>query len=554
MKTSLIIKTACIVYLVSFCGCKKMLKEYNPTGLTDDKVYTTPAGFESLVNASYTYLRSWYGKEGGFSMSEMGTDIWTSGSAESYPDLNQYKNLQAINVPVTNSWKQFYAGINLCNTGISKIDEAGLTASIKTTRTAELKFLRAFYYWHIAETWGGVHFTTDQTQGIVTEANKTLISKFYDQIFEDLTFAVANLPTSTGDYGRATKPAAEALLARCYLTRGYVDPSYFTLAIQHAKNVINNYNFSLLPNYADLWKMSNNTNKEVVWALNYSTVLAYNDLQDPTLYPGGDSRGSNNGHLLFTMKYDDQPGMFRDIANGRPFNRYMPTLFLLELFDETKDSRYLGSFEPVFYCNQTNAAQRPVGMNVGDTAIFCTKATISTATQTTKKYRTYDRVKVYNANGSAKDKLHYVSLKKFKDPTRPNINEQQSSHDAWIFRLAEMYFIIAEANVTSNPAEAAQYINVIRTRAALPGQQGAMQITAADITLDFILDEKAREFAGEQIRWFDLKRTGTLISRVKAHNPDAASIQSFHLVRPIPQSQIDAVTNKGEFTQNPGYQ
>jgi hypothetical protein len=82
-----------------------------------------------------------------------------------------------------------------------------------------------------------------------------------------------------------------------------------------------------------------------------------------------------------------------------------------------------------------------------------------------------------------------------------------------------------------------------------------MQITAADVTLDFILDERAREFAGEQLRWFDLKRTGKLLDRVKALNPDVASkIQSYHTVRPIPQSQLDAVTNRSEFTQNPGYQ
>jgi len=549
------IKTACIVYLVSFCGCKKMLKEYNPSGLTDDVVYTTPAGFESLVNASYTYLRSWYGKEPGINISEMGTDIWTSGSGEAYPDLTQYKNLQGINSALTNAWKQFYAGINLCNAGLARIDEAGLTPAIKTTRTAELKFLRAFYYWHIVETWGDVHFTVDQTSGIVTEANKTPSAKFYEQIFADLNFAVSNLPSTTGDYGRATKPAAEALLARAYLTRAYTDASYFPLAVTHAKNVINNYNFSLMPNYADLWKMSNNVNSEVVWALNYSTVLAYNDLQDPVLFPGGDSRGSNNAHLLYTMKYDDQPGMYRDIQNGRPFNRYMPTLFLLNLFDETKDSRYEGSFETVFYCNQPDASKRPAGMNVGDTAVYCSKYSIPLSVQSTKVYRTYDRDKTYNVNASAKDKLHYVSLKKFKDPTRPNINEQQSSHDTWIFRLAEMYFIIAEADVTLNTSEAAQYLNVIRTRAALPGQQAAMQISASDITLDFVLDEKAREFAGEQIRWFDLKRTGKLLSRIQAHNPDAAiNIQPYHVVRPIPQSQIDAVTNKGEFTQNPGYQ
>jgi hypothetical protein len=95
------------------------------------------------------------------------------------------------------------------------------------------------------------------------------------------------------------------------------------------------YGFTLLPNYADLWKMSNLKNKEVVYAVNYAVNLSLNDLSDPILNPLGHSRGSNNGHMLFAMKYDDQAGMFRDIANGRPFNRYMPTRFLLDLIQIT---------------------------------------------------------------------------------------------------------------------------------------------------------------------------------------------------------------------------
>ncbi|WP_143092931.1 RagB/SusD family nutrient uptake outer membrane protein, partial [Arsenicibacter rosenii] len=101
---------------------------------------------------------------------------------------------------------------------------------------------------------------------------------------------------------------------------------------------------------------------------------------------------------------------------------------------------------------------------------------------------------------------------------------------------------------------AAYYVNQVRTRAAVTGRQSAMQVSAADITLDFILDERARELAGEQYRWFDLKRTNKLLERVRKYNPDAGKyVQDFHLLRPIPQSEIDAVTTKGTFTQNPGY-
>jgi hypothetical protein len=79
------------------------------------------------------------------------------------------------------------------------------------------------------------------------------------------------------------------------------------------------------------------------------------------------------------------------------------------------------------------------------------------------------------------------------------------------------------------------------------------------VTLETILDERALELCGEQQRWFDLKRTKTLVSRVKAYNAQASgNIQDIHYYRPIPQAQLDAVTNLSTtagsgFWQNPGY-
>ncbi|WP_442590266.1 RagB/SusD family nutrient uptake outer membrane protein [Pedobacter sp. AW31-3R] len=524
-------------------SCKKDLQEKNYTGVTAESVFTTPEGFETLVNGAYAYQRWWYGKEEGFSISEMGTDLWMSGAGDISTDLTQYINLQAGNSLLTTEWQQLYAVINLCNTGINRISGAGLAAEVRPVREAELKFLRAFYYWHIVQTWGGVHFSLEETVGIVTTANKTPVETFNKQIIDDLLFAVSNLPVTTKDYGRVTKPAAQAFLARMYLTQ-----NKFTEARDMAAAVINGgYGYRLLPAYADLWKMANVKNTEVVYAVNYSTNLVLNDLLDKILNPLGHSRGSNNGHMVFAMKYDDQPGMIRDIANGRPFNRYMPTRFLLDLYSEN-DSRYEGSFKTVWYANSATTT----GLKVGDTAIFATKNVYAPAG---KLYKTFDRNAVYNANGTVKDQLHYVSLNKFDDPTRLSANEAQSARDAFVIRFAELYLIAAEADFNlGNLTEAASYINVLRTRAAKPGKVAEMQVTPEQITIDFILDERAREFAGEQMRWFDLKRTGKLLERVKAHNPNAATIQEFHTVRPIPRAQMDAITNKEEFKQNPGYQ
>lgn len=529
-------------------GCNDVLDEYNPSGLTSETVYTTPEGFETLVNAAYTYQRWWYGKEEGYNIAETGTDIWTSGAGEVYRDLTQYLNLQGSNGALASEWREFYAAVNLCNGGIARIDQAGLSAALRPVREGELRFLRAFYYWHIVETWGGVHFTTEETNGIIATANKTPVETFYNLIFEDLKIAVANLPATQPQYGRVTKGAAQAFLARMYLTRGMNKE-----ASEMAEAVLKgNYGYKLEDNYANLWKMGNLKTKEAIYVVDYSANLALNDLANSTFNPYGHGRGSNNAHLLFLMKYDDRPGMTRDIVNGRPFNRYMPTRFLLDLYSED-DARYEGTFMESWYANATS---RPAGVNLGDTAVYCSRKEIPDAVETTKKYQTYDRSKIYLTDGTVKDNLRYPTLSKFMDPTRASLNEAQSARDVFVIRLAEVYLIAAEAQMQlGNTQQAADYINVLRTRAAKPGKVAAMQIKPAQVTLDFILDERARELAGEQLRWFDLKRTGKLVERIKAYNPDnAVNIQAHHVLRPIPQTQLDAVVNKAEFKQNDGYQ
>jgi hypothetical protein len=548
---------------VVFTSCNKKLSEYNPSGLTPDVVYSNAKGFETLVNAAYTYTRFWYGKEEGYSLSEMGTDIWTNGTGDVFPQLSRYDNLQGSNTTALNlEWDNFYAAIYLINNGIAKIgDVPDYTAAQKTMREAELRFLRAFYYWHIVETWGGVHFVTDPVPPgeVETTANKTPVDQFYTQIFADLDFAVKNLPKTTTDYGRATLPVAKAFQARMFLTRGMNAE-----AAAAADDVIKNYGYSLLPKFADLWNMANLKNKEVIWAIDYSTNLSNNDLAT-SAYPTGHSRGSNSGHLLFLQVYDqiNTTVLARDINNGRPFNRYMPTKALLDMFDENNDSRYQSSFQTVWYCNKagrtagnTFNTKDTFSFSVGDTVCYTSKNTLAAADMNAKHYTTYDLSRVYNASGIPGQRKFYVSLKKFKDSTRTSVNEAQSVRDVFVMRLAEMYLIAAEAQLNlGKPDVAAGYLNTLRTRAAIPGHEAAMQITPAQVTLDFILDERARELCGEQLRWFDLKRTNKLLDRVTRLNPDAAQyIKAYQTVRPIPQSQLDAVTNKTEFTQNQGYQ
>ena len=102
--------------------------------------------------------------------------------------------------------------------------------------------------------------------------------------------------------------------------------------------------------------------------------------------------------------------------------------------------------------------------------------------------------------------------------------------------------------------EAAKVITELRKRALTEGHEEALKVTPDMITLDFILDEYMRELSMEGFRWYTLKRTGKLLERALKYNPDVKDkMKAYHVTRPIPQNEVDVVTNKDEFHQLPEY-
>jgi hypothetical protein len=160
----------------------------------------------------------------------------------------------------------------------------------------------------------------------------------------------------------------------------------------------------------------------------------------------------------------------------------------------------------------------------------------------------------------------YANVRKFDDSTRVDLNDY-SDRPYILFRFAELYLIAAEAAIKGGGTtqQAADMINVLRTRAALkpfhqtPAEYAAaliaQQVTAAQMDIDFLLDERSRELFAEDCRWWDLSRTKKLVERVNAYNNQqvAPGVQDYNMLRPIPQSQIDRVTEGPKYPQNPGY-
>ncbi len=537
-----------ITLFVGF-SCNDIITEDPISIATANGHYTSERGILDGLNAVYTPLRDYYGQERSYFLTVVGTDMYTNGFGgnRNNPSWNNYDvNLTGSHGFLIGLWDSFYAGINQANTVIGRVQDIDeIPQDRKDVIEAQARFLRALYYFILVQQFGDVHFTLEETIGVQTEAVRTPVATIYQNgIVPDLQFAADNLPTpdNVNDYGRVHKAAAEALFARVHLTLGN-----YSEAETLANNVIDDYGFSLVSDYKDLWDFNNQINSEFIWTVQYTL--------DPLTNQGG-----NPSFLYWVWDYTRNPAMVRDQENGRPFQRFMPTNYFLESWNRDGDARWAATFKTVFIANSTGTIN---GQTVvpGDTAIKISMEPVDDALQASAPYQWID----YNGedvNGQSDDTQvggqagrNFPVLNKYYDAQRSAVNATDGSRDYPVLRLAEMYLISAEAaHMQGRNGDAADRLNELRVRAVVPGYETEMNVADTDVDIDFILDERARELCGEGFRWYDLKRTGKLIERVQAYNSlGGPNIKPMHLVRPIPQTQIDRVTNPGDFPQNEGY-
>lgn len=552
MKSKILLATAFMIGL-TFQSCESFLEEELVTDVSAASYYTTAEGFEDAVEATYAAMKSFFGVERGFTMTSFGTDIYTNGADGGHKGINRYDGeLSPSESYMRDTWRDFYRGINQANAVINRAQTLeGIDQTTLNQRIAEVRFLRGFYYFTLLRTYGDLHLTLEETEGVEIEANRTPKSEIYTQaIIPDLEAAIATLPDSQTDFGRATKPAAEFLLGLVYLTRSYESfgnqQSDASTAETLFSNVINNYGFALLEDFADLWVLGNEEHSEIVFSMQNAKTQVDTRLD----------RNGHRGHLYFLMEYDKLPGMTRDVTNGRPWKRFRPTPYFYGLWENGEraiDARYDKSFKHAWLSNSagnipTDSEGNPM-FTVGDTAVFIPGPGLDK--EWGQDRQASARFMVITQDEFT-EKL-FPTMNKWIDPTRPNRQHTEGQRDYILMRLGDAYLLRAEARLQLNDTQGAtEDINTIRTRAAWPGQEAAMMVDASQVDLDFLLEERARELVGEGHRWWDLVRTGKLVERVRLHNPQARdNIQDFHTVRPIPQDQIDRTL--GGYPQNPGY-
>ena len=589
-----------------YSGCAN-LDEKLITGVSSE-YYATPDGLNSAVIASYSQLRGFYGREQLLSLTQVGTDTWMAADqgGSNNKDFDSYGGgLNSSVSPLANTWNPAYQAINTLNAALDRgPNTEGIPASAKQSLLGEAHFLRALNYFTLVQQFGDVTLLLHETKGVVAEAVRDSAAAVYRAIIADLDSAVTMLPVTQTDFGRATKGAALTLRSKVYLTRAYrpYSPSKqadFQAALDDAKAVINSGTYTLEPVFADLWCVArpadpgrtgycDNTGytmnrKEFIFTVQFSYDLTHYDANDEYNYL----------HLVYLGQYDNNGiwvGTPRDLNNGRPFRRLMPTPYELSLWNkyvgtpgasDILDTRFDGSFQTVWVATQ-NGVKNSAGVcphctsggtiNAGDTAAVYYLYDIPNAVRASKPFVILtpcpsDQVKeptaaTYcgdrnNANDGYFNWQRFPSLKKFQDNLRANFTAQEGGKVEVVFRLGEVYLIAAEAAVgLGDQAGAATYVNVLHQRAASPSHKADYGVTAGQMTLDYIMEERERELAGEFSRWYDMVRPGPdyFLARVKKYNPHAAAnIKLFHALRAIPQSQIDGVIVGPKYPQNPGY-
>jgi len=546
-----------------------------------------------------------------------GTDEATYGdNKDGYGlDLDAY-NIKASNGGLTTIWNNTFPAINTCSGIIEKGTEAGAEVSL----IAEAKFFRAFNYFLLVTTFGDVpldlgsgelkfnttpsrYSTRDKVEDVYTKA-----------ILPDLKAAVEELPATPRVTSATNKIAAQHFLAKAYLTYGWwlernskTDPDgktpaqYYQLAYDVALSAIQNpAPFTLQSTFKAVNLAANDYNSEILLCADH-TASSY--IYDESTSNSWGSNASNNlksNRSSFAMAMDFELAVngnkfiYRQAVQelGRPWRLLTPTHEVFTktfpIADRAIDSRFEGTFVTVFRANyQGRTAYNGTvlkGMNNinivnGDTVFYFppTDADKTILSQeSTGKYGYYTN-KAYGVwTPSMITRHNFPSVWKFgpnRDDKTPDgsLKNDASTRPFPIAKLSETYLIAAEAAVKGATTRAGytakDLVNVIRKRAGMPNNGDAMiAATPSTITIDFILMERSRELYAENLRWYDLTRTGKLLEYAGSYTmcenksftaaKTTRPIESKHYLRPIPSSQFDNMDNTAEEKaayQNPGY-
>lgn len=495
--------TAIVIASTLFTSSCTDLDEELYDRVEDGDFGQTPGEIQALVGGAYSSLRgfgdaisnSYPTCEYVFFLNEVASDeatIPTRGT--DWFDGGQYQDAQrhawdSNNRMILSSWRYCYAGIAKINSIIYQIDKSGLSDQAKAPIYAELKSIRAYYYYLLLDMFGNVPIVTNfEDVGLPSNSTRQQV---YDFVESELLESLPLLPANK-IYSKFTQSVAYSLLARLYLnSEAYVGVPRWAECIEMCQKVTG---YSLTPDYFASFLTENHTSPEIIFAIpydsaagtvgNYLSSMSCHYLHRLTMSPTGDYQWSANGICA-------QPGVYSTFEDA----------------DKRKKSMLQG--------DQINMATGSViTMDSGEPLTYTEE--ISNFT---------------NAKQNEGVRLHKYEMKAGE--------KWERDHDWVIIRYAEILMMQAECYVRlGSPGMAEPFIQQITSRAGTE--------MPATVDLAFIDKELLREFIFEGRRRTDNIRFGTFFQPWW----EKGSTDATRAIFPIPASVLSTNTN---LNQNPGY-
>ncbi len=536
-----------LALMPAFSTCKKsFLNENLQSTYTPANSLADSLGFEANMAGIQYDVRALYtsdADQGLLGAMYLGTDMCINGQTTSamFPYVNN-ETMNSSDFSANFYWTTAYTALNNINLLIAAAQNpavTGTSAANKAYVGSEAKFYRAYLYEFLVTLWGAVPLITQPVQGVKVDFTRASVDSVNGQIVKDLTDAIAVLPTanSVRKEGRPSIGMCQQLLAEVYLRMG--QPAQ---AQAQCQAVINSGVYSLINSrygvksslpgdyYSDMFLVGNQRrsqgNKEAIW-------IQEEDVNTPG---GATTTGVNPSEdqhrRMWVPYYAGITGMLIcDSLGGRGIGRFRLSNWMLYNLYDSFDMR-----------NSAYSIRRILRYNDATKPNYLQRLTI--------------------ANG---DTVWHIApyTTKWNNFNPADVNGYSTFKDQPMMRLGETYLLLAEAQFKQGDLNgAAASINVLRQR-AYPDYPTHGQVQASQITMDFILDERARELVAEENRRMTLVRTGTLVERVQnylnAYNTATgqpvtglSNVTTRNGLLPIPQSAIDL--NKGAVLgQNPGY-
>ena len=496
--------------LLGATSCKKdLLEQTNPNTLSVAQFWLTADDANRGIIACYSGVQQYacYGHSWQFITARSDESY----SQSPYVELAIFTRfIQANNNFFISAyaWNDYYRTIYRTNQALNHIPSITMDATLKAQYVAEARFVRALMYFDMASFFGNIPLIIEEPT-VTTRVKQVTKAEVEAQVITDLLAAIPDLPVTyaASDLGRATKGAAQALLAKMYMQQHKYQEASTLLA-----GIISSGKYSLTTNYLDNFTESNENNSESLFEVQYTgTPLDVGQGQDNASASEGYDRPNFFGPPVFSFS-DVQPRQWLTAAYTDSTVSFAPGSTKKHQIDPRRDVSIISSLNPDRFYGKTFAELY--------------------GTSTQQYWRKY-----------------------LNDRTRTTPENFTSGINFRVIRYADILLLQAEAlNELGQTTAAVPLVNQVRQRVGL-APIAAASYNQTSLRL-YMRDERARELAGEGQRWFDINRWGLLddqagLNYLTAKDPDFTNfVLGKSKLLPIPQTDIDL---DATIKQNPGY-